>query len=435
MARVNITAPRVEAFACPAGKSQAFLWDAKTRGLALRVTANGARAYVFQSKLAGTALRMTIGSPDAWPIPQAQAEARRLQQIIDAGRDPRVEKAAATKAAVRERTVAKARATIAREAWDEYLLDRAPHWGERHKADHVKLAAPGGAPGRRGPTMPGPLAPLLKLALRDLDAATIEGWAKREAATHPTVARLAWRLLKAFLGWCAEQPAYASAMPATNAAKSKRAREVLGAPGVKSVSLQREQLAPWFAAVREIRNPVVGASLQTLLLTGARPGEVLTLKWTDLDTQWKALGIRDKVEGERVIPLTPYVEHLLTALPRRSEWVFAGERADIVAAPNEMHTRAAAVAGIEGLTLHGLRRSFKSLTEWLDIPAGVVAQLMGHKPSATAERHYTVRPLDLLRVHHERIEKWILQQAGVKFRARTTAPADKRKRLRLVATA
>ena len=74
-------------------------------------------------------------------------------------------------------------------------------------------------------------------------------------------------------------------------------------------------------------------------------------------------------------------------------------------------------AGLEGLTLHGLRRSFKSLTEWLEIPAGVVAQLMGHKPSATAEKHYTVRPLDLLRVHHERIEAWILEQGDVQFDA------------------
>jgi integrase len=73
------------------------------------------------------------------------------------------------------------------------------------------------------------------------------------------------------------------------------------------------------------------------------------------------------------------------------------------------------VAGIEGLTLHGLRRSFKSLTEWLEIPAGVTAQIMGHKPSATAEKHYTVRPLDLLRLHHERIEAWILEQAGVPY--------------------
>jgi intergrase/recombinase len=53
------------------------------------------------------------------------------------------------------------------------------------------------------------------------------------------------------------------------------------------------------------------------------------------------------------------------------------------------------------------------LTEWLEVPVGVVAQIQGHKPSATAEKHYTVRPLELLRVHHERIEAWILQQAGI----------------------
>lgn len=41
---------------------------------------------------------------------------------------------------------------------------------------------------------------------------------------------------------------------------------------------------------------------------------------------------------------------------------------------------------------------------------------MGHKPSATAEMHYKVRPLDLLRVHHERIEAWMLEQAKVAFK-------------------
>ena len=71
------------------------------------------------------------------------------------------------------------------------------------------------------------------------------------------------------------------------------------------------------------------------------------------------------------------------------------------------------VAGIEGLTLHGLRRSFGSLAEWVELPVGIVAQLMGHKPSATAERHYRVRPLDLLRKWHQKYETWILEQAGV----------------------
>lgn len=51
----------------------------------------------------------------------------------------------------------------------------------------------------------------------------------------------------------------------------------------------------------------------------------------------------------------------------------------------------------------------------LEIPAGVVAQIQGHKPSATAEKHYKVRPLELLRVHHERIEAWMLEHAGIVF--------------------
>ena len=148
---------------------------------------------------------------------------------------------------------------------------------------------------------------------------------------------------------------------------------------------------------------------------------MLEIQWDDINTKWHGLTIRDKVEGERVIPLTPYVSHLLHSLPRRNQFVFASnprggaKKAAPLSHPNVSLTSACTVAGIDGLTLHGLRRSFKSLTEWLEIPAGVVAQLMGHKPSATAEKHYTVRPLDLLRVHHEKIEAWILEQAGVKF--------------------
>ena len=43
----------------------------------------------------------------------------------------------------------------------------------------------------------------------------------------------------------------------------------------------------------------------------------------------------------------------------------------------------------------------------------MVAQIQGHKPSATAEKHYRRRPLDLLRMWHVKIEGWILEQAGI----------------------
>jgi integrase len=255
--------------------------------------------------------------------------------------------------------------------------------------------------------------------LADLTQERIEAWAALEGQTRPSSARLAWRLLTVFLTWCAEQPAYSAMLPSKNPAKTKKAREALGKAGTKTDNLQKAQLPAWFAAVQQLQNPVIAAALQTMLLTGARPGEVLGLRWEDVNTQWKGITIRDKVEGAREIPLTPYVEHLLSALPRRNEWVFSSptSASGCLTEPNTPHSRACKVAGLEGLTLHGLRRSFKSLTEWLEVPVGVVAQIQGHKPSATAEKHYTVRPLELLALHHGRIEAWILEQAGIVFDA------------------
>ena len=149
------------------------------------------------------------------------------------------------------------------------------------------------------------------------------------------------------------------------------------------------------------------------------------MRCDDLNTQWMGLAFRYKLGGERVIPLAPFVWHLLSALPRRNEFVFASSRNENtpLTEPNHAHDKACKVAGIQGLTLHGLRRSFGTLSEWLEVPAGVVAQIQGHKPSATAEKHYRVRPLDLLRVHHERIEAWILEQAGIVFDAKAAPGA------------
>lgn len=80
------------------------------------------------------------------------------------------------------------------------------------------------------------------------------------------------------------------------------------------------------------------------------------------------------------------------------------------------------------LSLHGLRRSFGMLAEWCEVPAGVVAQIMGHKPSAIAEKHYRRRPPDLLRMWHVKIEAWILEEAGIKQPSAEQAT----KRLRVV---
>ena len=196
-------------------------------------------------------------------------------------------------------------------------------------------------------------------------------------------------------------------------------------PGTKSDVLQRGQLAAWFTHVRQLQNPRIAAALQNMLLTGARPGEVLALRCDDVKTPRNGLTIRDKVEGQRAIPLTPCVAHLLAALPRRNAWVFSSptSKTGCLTEPNTPHTRPCVSAGLDGLTLHGLRRSFDSLTEWLEAPAGVVAQIMGHKPSAIAEKHYKRRPLELLALHRARIEARGLEHAGVTFDAKAAPGA------------
>jgi integrase len=419
----DLTAGLIERLTCPTGKAQVFLRDTKSPGLRVRATPasaknpQGVKAFVFEAKLNRQTIRRTIGDVRAWTIEAARNEANQLRVTLDAGTDPREVE--------RQQQADKAATAIqdapAGDAWAVYLEARRDHWGERHYQDHKDLSSAGGVPRKRGKgvTIAGPLHPLLALSLRDMTPAKVQAWAAREAKTRPTQARLAWRLLRAFLSWCNEEADYAPALAGVNAAKNKKARDSLGKPQVKQDALLKEQLPAWFVAIQKLPNPVTAAYLQTLLLTGARPGEVMDIQWTDINLQWRGLTIRDKVEGTRVIPLTPYVSNLLAALPRRNAWVFSSARTGThIKEPHQPHAIACKVAGIDGLTHHGLRRSFKSLTEWLEIPAGVVAQLMGHKPSATAEKHYTVRPLDLLRVHHEKIEAWILQQAGVTFDAK-----------------
>jgi len=344
----------------------------------------------------------------------------------------RAEKHAAQEAAKAETAAAELRESVTLGAvWPIYVEDRKPHWGEHQISAHRKIIQAGGEKRKRSPklTKAGPLSALVSERLVDLTDARIEAWAKTEAALRPSSARLAMRLLKAFLNWCARHSAYATVVT-VNAAKSSRAREILGKPKVKHDLLQREQLAAWFGEVRKIGNPVIAAYLQTLLMIGARREEVAGLRWADVDFQWGSLRLKDKMEEFRMVPLTPFVSHLLAGLPRRNEWVFSSPSAESgkLAEPRIAHNEAVAAAGLPHLTLHGLRRSFATLSEWVETPAGIAAQIQGHAPQGVREQNYIKRPLDLLRKWHVQIENWILEQALIEFQP---APAA----LRLVPAA
>lgn len=468
MSKVNLTVGRIESFKGD-GDTQSFLWDTQVNGLAVRAAPSGRKSFILQSRFNGKVVRLTIGDVTAWGIeesrdkngdiivPGARQEARRLQALIDQGIDPRQQKAERLAEAEAQREAEQHKDAPALDAWKVYLEARKGRWSANHLADHLNVSKEGGEkrtrgrrPGEPELTQPGILRPLLLLPLSILDADTVRDWLEKEAIRRPTHARLAFGLLRAFLNWCSDKKEYRDAVH-PDACAPRVAKEQLPKKAAKADCLQREQLPAWFQQVSTIRNPVIATYLQMALLTGARREEIAGLKWSDVDFKWNTIRMHDKVDGERTVPLTPYVSFLLGKLKRindtpppkhrilngkriendladwkPSQWVFASKTAESgrLQEPRIQHTKACAMAGISGLTIHGLRRSFGTLSEWVECPAGIVAQIQGHKPSATAEKHYRVRPIDLLRMWHTKIEVWMLEQAGIKF---TPTVASKQK--------
>lgn len=425
MSRIKFTAPRIDRAICDEGKHQTFIWDTEAPGLGLRITRAGAKAYIFQSRVDGRTLRPTIGDPKVWTLSAAQAEARRLQMLCDQGKDPRQVKSEeisanrtreATSLAIDARE-SKLKTLGARSAWTAYLNAPHPKWSDVHRQDHFNASQTGGNLPKRGTklTVAGPLASLLEKPLATISAQTVTDWIVEESNARPTATLNAYRKFRAFIRWCIETPEYRdfvqhdcySTRGVTDTLPSKRTKE--------NDCLQREQLRTWFEAVRNINNPVIAAYLQALLLTGARRQELAELKWAEVDFQWNSFTIKDKVEQFRTVPLTPCVAALLDSLPRRNQYVFSSlsSMSGRIVEPRKAHNGALAAADLPHLSLHGLRRSFGTLSEWVECPVGVVAQIMGHKPSAIAEKHYRRRPLDLLRMWHTKIESFILEQANV----------------------
>jgi integrase len=410
----------VSGFKCPPDKKQAFLWDATVPGLGLRTTPAGKPAYVFQSVYQGKDVRLTIGSPVAWSIPKAQEKARELQRQIDEGHDPRDLKRDVLAAAAEKKAAAAAQAVTVGEVWPLYLAQGKPKrrdtWKPGYRADLEAMAAPGGVEKKRGKglTRPGPLSPLLALPLPDVNEDSLKIWFDREAQASKHQAARALMMFRGFLRWCAARPEYKKLID-REAGKAPAILENLPQAARRTDALEAAQVPGWWTGVEQLSNRTASVYLRALLLTGARREELAAMKWADVDFQWRKLTIADKVEATRTIPLSPYLAQLLATLPRTNEYVFASTgKAGRIADTRASHAKALQSASIEGLTIHGLRRSFSLLGEAAGAPAGAIAQVMGHKPSATAEG-YRPRSVDALRPFLEQIEAHILALAGVQF--------------------
>lgn len=388
MTTQRLTLTRIEN--AKSGGKNAFIWDSTTPGLGLKISVAGGKTYVFQYRHQGKAQRITLGDARLVSLDAAREKAKVMATQVAEGIDPKH---------VRDVAIERRGITV-QDVLTAFVEAKRDTVSARYTGETLRMLRPGA-----------PLHELLLVPVTSLTPGLLADWLKRETAHRPTYAGLAYRTLRAALNWGTEL--YPGAIP-DGLFRASSVKAAVPKGKARNDCLQREQLAAWFAAVQGIANPVMGGYLQALLLTGARRTELMQLRWDDVNLHWNCITLGGR-KSPRQIPLTPHLKALLLQLPRINAWVFASPSAKDgrLQDPHHAHNQALAAAGLPHLTLHGLRRTFGTLAEWVECPTGAVAQIMGHAPSAIAEKHYRRRPLDMLRQWHERIEAWMVREAGL----------------------
>ena len=142
-------------------------------------------------------------------------------------------------------------------------------------------------------------------------------------------------------------------------------------------------------ATRPVELSII-AAVRLLVLTGARLGEVLTLKWDEVDFENASLRLTDSKTGAKTIYLSEPALDVLQALPRYAEnpHVIIGIRPGAHLVNLEKPWRAIrSKAQLDDVRLHDLRHSFASVgaADGLGLP--IIGALLGHRQAVTTQRY------------------------------------------------
>lgn len=389
-----------EALQPTVGQQQKITYDREVRGLGVRITRAGARSWIFAySTKTGLARRMTIGAVDAWPIALAREEARRLRRLVDVGEDPLAERnerreALSVEALIkrwRDEAAPKLRPVSVVE--DEGMIRQwvMPALGDKKIAE-VKRA--------------------------DIEALHRKITKAGTPARANRVVSLVSRLFNLAVRW--ELRVDNPAGRIERNLEEKRYR-----------FLDAAEMGRLLAALPAMHNQQSADIIRLLLLTGARRGEVLGMRWDQLDlanSTWTKPAAATKQKRLHHVPLSGVAQQILIGIKTAAEakatkfnrpisaWVFpaAPQRrlpdrrradlpiTDIKTAWHGLCRR----AGLDNLHLHDLRHAFATYLASSGANLPLIGQLLGHTQAATTQR-YSHLLLDPQREATERVAAWI----------------------------
>ena len=170
-------------------------------------------------------------------------------------------------------------------------------------------------------------------------------------------------------------------------------RVSLGHHGALSAERARKRAGAVIGRIKDGADTLAAraaAALRLVMLTGCRVGEVLTLRWDDVDAEAGELRLRDAKTGARMVPLSPDAAAVLAGVTRvrRNPWVFPGKKPGAhLSVLTKYWRRVRERAGVEDVRIHDLRHSFASRALALGESLSMIGQLLGHTDVGSTARY------------------------------------------------
>jgi integrase len=142
--------------------------------------------------------------------------------------------------------------------------------------------------------------------------------------------------------------------------------------------------------------PELRLCIEVALQTGARRGELCSLRWTDIDMRTRTVSFPKTKNGEtRSVPMTETLYGLLHNLPRpldHTALVLPALSADAVTIG---FGRLAKALSLSNLTFHDLRHDVASTLTMAGVPQRTVMEILGHKDPRMTLRYQHLTPAHL----------------------------------------
>lgn len=163
-----------------------------------------------------------------------------------------------------------------------------------------------------------------------------------------------------------------------------------------------------FYADLKTRNAMAAKALMFTCLTGSRTGEVLGLRWEEIDFEerlWTCPAERMKTGDDHRVPLTDEMLAIIEPLRAlKSEYVFEGQKRHRPLSNMSMLMLLRRMQ-VEGVTVHGFRSTFRDwAAEVANVPREVAEKSLAHTVGSGVERAYARS--DLLDQRRALMERW-----------------------------